>query len=269
MRNVLPTLLLSVISLFTIGTTSAADEKVVTFAGSSTVFPIMEAMTPIFKEHGIKPEIQGGGSSAGFKAAKMGMAQIGMMSRELTEKEAKSLKKLAISKDWVVMIVHSDTPSKDITSEQVVDIYTGKKGKFNDRKVNPIAKENGRATKKIFDHYFHLGGKEGHPLDKKLVIIGANGQAIAAVAHDPNGMTYISYSAAIRAVEQGEPIKILSLDGIFGTPENVQNGTYKMTRALNLVYKEKNQELMDRISKILTTPEAKKIFKDNNVKSIL
>ncbi|RUM41158.1 MAG: hypothetical protein DSY80_09255 [Desulfocapsa sp.] len=254
-------------SLAMSSTVSAND--VVTFAGSSTILPIMEAMTPIFNEHGIKPEIQGGGSSAGYKAAKMGMAQVGMMSRELTAKEAKHLKNMAISKDWVVMIAHADTPSSNISSQQVIDIYTGKKAEFDDRKVNPIAKENGRATKKIFDHYFHLGGKEGHPLDPKLVIIGANGQAISAVANDPDGMAYISYSAAIRSVEQGEPIKILSLDGVFGTPENVLNGTYKMTRPLNLVFLPKNQELMDRIREILTTPEARAVFKANNVKSIL
>ena len=82
-------------------------------------------------------------------------------------------------------------------------------------------------------------------------------------------MTYISYSAAIRAVEQKEPIKILSLDGVFGTPENVQEGTYKMTRSLNLVYQKKNEELMVRIKKILASDEAKKVFKDNNVKSVL
>jgi phosphate transport system substrate-binding protein len=268
MRLIL-TLFFSVVSLCSISTLYAGETETVTFAGSSTILPIMEAMGPVFEEHGINAEIQGGGSSAGFKAAKMGMAQVGMMSRELTEKEAKSLKNLTISKDWVVMIAHSDTPFENVTSEQVIGVYTGEKKELDGWKIDAIAKENGRATKKIFDHYFHLGGKEGHPLDPKLAIIGANGQAISAVANDPHAMSYVSYSAAIRAVEQGEPIQILSLDGVFGTPENVNNGTYKMTRPLNLVYQEKNQDLMDRIRKILKLPKARKVFEANNVKSIL
>ena len=268
MRLFLP-LFFSVVSIFSIPSLYAGETETVTFAGSSTILPIMEAMGPVFKEHGINAEIQGGGSSAGFKAAKMGMAQVGMMSRDLTDKEAKALKNLTISKDWVVMIAHSGTPFEDITSEQVIGLYTGKKKDIDGWKLDAIAKENGRATKKVFDEYFHLGDKEGHPLDPKLVIIGANGQAISAVANDPHAMGYVSYSAANRALEQGEPIKILSLDGVFGTPENVNNGTFKMTRPLNLVYQEKNQDLMDRIRKILTLPEARKVFEANNVKSIL
>lgn len=262
MRNLLPALSLAV-SLFTIGTASAADT--VTFAGSSTVFPVMEAMMPVFEKHGIIAEIQGGGSSAGIKAAKMGMADIGMISRELSKKESKYLENQPIARDWVVMIVHKDVPGNDITHDEVLDIYTGKTNKFKGYKLHPIAKEDGRATKHIFDHYFHLGKKAGHPLDPSLVIIGANGQAIAAVAGDPRGMTYISYSAAIRAINQGEPIKMLTLDGVEGSPENVTAGKYTMSRNLNLVYKSKNEELMKRIRKIFATKEARKVFLANNV----
>lgn len=249
-------------SIFSMGAVSA---EVVTFAGSSTVMPIIEAMEPVFSEHEIEIQVQGGGSSAGLKATKAGLAQIGMISRSLSEKEAQIFKKLTISKDWVVMISHSDLPIDDITSQQVVDIFSGTKAEIDGNRINPIAKEGGRATKKVFDKYFDLKGK----LDPKLVIIGANGQAIASVANDPFGMAYISYSAAIRAVEQGEPIKILTLDGVAGTPENVKSDTYKLSRALNLVYMEKDADLIERIRTVLATPEAEKVFTASNVMSAL
>lgn len=237
------------------------EAKTVTFAGSSTIMPIMEAMQPVFKEHGIKPKIQGGGSSAGLKSTKLGMAEVGMVSRSLSEDELKTFKHLVISKDWVVLIAHKDAKFDDITSEQVVGIYSGEEKEIDGNRINPIAKENGRATKKVFDKYFKLKGK----LAKDLVIIGANGQAISSVANDPYGLTYVSYSSASEAVKQGEPIKILTLDSVEPTPENVKDDKYKLSRALNLVYMEKNEDLMKRLQEILSTPEARKVFEEANV----
>jgi phosphate transport system substrate-binding protein len=121
--------------------------ETVTFAGSTTILPILEAMTPVFNAHGIEPEIQAGGSTAGFKAAKMGMANIGMMSRELKEAEAKDVTSVVIARDWVVMIANKDAPFDNITSEQVVDIYTGKTDELDGYKINALDKEVGGGTK--------------------------------------------------------------------------------------------------------------------------
>ncbi len=245
--------------------TTAVAAETVTFAGSSTIMPIMEAMTPVLEQHGLSPEIQGGGSSAGLKAAKMGMAEVGMMSRSLTPREQETINHKVIASDWLVIIAHADAPYQDITSEQVVGVYTGAENTLHGEKVNAIAKEGGRATKKVFDEYFKLAGK----LDPGLIIIGANGQAIASVAQDPNGMAYISYIAAAKAIEQGEPIKMLTLDGVAGSPENVRSGAYDLSRSLILVYTDKNQALMDRIIAVLSTPEAAEVFAASGVMSSL
>ena len=262
--RLLPILLLSAFTLFATHVANAGDKVV--FAGSTTVLPFMEKMTPLFKKQGMDIEVQAGGSSVGYKTAYMGMADIGMMSREMKESEAKNLKKLAIARDWLIMITHKDAPIDNITSEQVVDIYTGKIKKLGDFKINAIAKENGRGTKEVFDHYFHLGKKYDNPIDPSLVIIGPNGQSITTLANDPHGLAYLSYSAVEAAIKQGEPIKMLTLDGIDGSKtENVLNGKYKLQRTLNLVYKEKKADLIERVKSVLATDEARKIFKDNGV----
>ncbi len=253
------------LSLFILFSASAnAGEKVV-FAGSTTILPFMEKMAPLFKKQGMDVEIQAGGSSVGYKTAYMGMADIGMMSREMKPSEAKNLKKLAIAKDWLIMIAHKDAPFDNITSQEVVDLYTGKTKKLHGFKINAIAKENGRGTKEVFDHFFHLGKKHNQPIAKDLIIIGANGQSIATLAHDPHGLAYLSYSAVEAAIKQGEPIKMLKLDGVDGTVENVDNGTYKLQRTLNLVYKDKKAGLIKRIRSVLATDKAREIFRKNGV----
>ncbi len=255
------------LSLFTVFSANAGESVI--FAGSTTVFPFMEKMGPVFKKHGIDSKVQAGGSSAGFKAAKMGIANFGMMSRELKKKEEPFVKKIVVSRDWLVMLTHKDAPFDNITHEEVLDLYTGKTKSLHGYKLNAIAKEAGRGTKTIFDHYFHLGKKDGHPISRDLVIIGPNGQAITTVAGDPHAIAYLSYSAVEAAIKQGEPIKMLTLDGVAGTPENVNNGSYTLQRGLNLVYTQKNADLADRLRKILSTDEARQVFLDGGVQPTL
>ncbi len=267
MRKLVVLFLTLTLALFT-AFSANAGEKVV-FAGSTTVLPFMEKMAPFFKEQGMDIEVQAGGSSVGYKTAYTGMADIGMMSREMKPAEAKNLKKLVIARDWLVMIAHKDAPFDNITTQEVIDIYTGKTKQLHGFKINAIAKENGRGTKKVFDHYFHLGKKHHHPLAKDLIIIGPNGQSITTLAHDPHGLAYLSYSAVEAAIKQGEPVKMLTLDGVAGTPENVLNGKYKLQRTLNLVYREDKADLIKRIKAVLATEQARKIFKANGIEPSL
>lgn len=250
--------LLTVVSL--VFASSAAAETVV-FAGSSTVMPIMESMMPVFEDNGMNLEIQGGGSSAGFKATQMGMAEVGMMSRNLSDEEQKVLDSTVIARDWIVFVANDAAPFDEITKEEVIDIYTGEKSTLEGQELHAIAKESGSATKKVFDKYFELSGK----LSPGLTLIGANGQAIASVARDPSGLAYVSYAAVSSAMEQGEPIKMLALDGVAPTPENAADGSYPLSRALILVFQSKNSELMERIEKVLATPDAVEVFEKSGV----
>ncbi len=255
------------LSIFTIAIANAGES--VTFAGSTTVFPFMEKLAPLLAEQGIDAKVQAGGSSAGFKAVKSGIADFGMMSRELKDNEKPHVDTLIMSRDWLVMMTHKDAPFDNITSQEILDLYTGHSKELHGYKLNVIAKEAGRGTKTIFDHYFHLGKKEGHPIARDLVIIGPNGQAITTVAGDPHGITYLAYSAVDAAIKQGEPIKMLMLNGVAGSPENVAAGKYTLQRSLNLVYKKENADLADRVAKALANDEARKILIDGGVQPVL
>lgn len=260
-------ILLTVVTMAAVSAASAGQS--VTFAGSTTILPFMEKLSPLLAKQGIDAKIQAGGSSAGFKAAKSGIADFGMMSRELKKHEKPHVETLVISRDWLVMITHKDAPFDNITHEEILDLYTGKAKELHGYKLNVIAKEAGRGTKTIFDHYFHLGKKAGHPIARDLVIIGPNGQAITTVAGDPHGITYLAYSAVDAAIKQGEPIKMLTLDGVAGTPENVNANKYTLQRALNLVYKKENVALADKVKEALSNDEARKILIEGGVQPSL
>jgi len=235
--------------------------ETVTFAGSTTIFPIMEAMTPVFIEHGIEPEIQAGGSTAGYKSAKMGMADIAMMTRKLKGDEAEDVTQVVIARDWLAMIANEEAPFDNITTEQVVDIYTGKTDELNGYKINALDKEVGGGTKTKFDSHFDLVGETA----KDLLIIAPSGQTIATLAGDPHGLAYLGYGYTEAAIESGEPIKALKLDGVAPTWDNVKSGEYDWARDMNLAYTEENAEVMERVLEVLKTPEAEAVFLEMGV----
>lgn len=251
-----------IFSLFIVKNVNATDLKPVTFAGSSTIMPIMEDMKPIFEKNGYDVQIQGGGSSAGLKSVKMKMADIGMVSRALKPNEQAFYQSYAFASDLVTIIVHKDNTLNDIVSEKVRAIYSGQTSQWgNGERITVISKENGRATRRVFEENFSLTGK----VRRDAIIIGANGQAIVAVEGDKNAIAYISYNSAQSAIDNGSPVKILALDGVEPTIETAQQKLYMLTRDLNLVYLSKGKERALEIFKVLKTPDARAVLSKHRV----
>lgn len=231
-----------------------SSEGAVILAGSSTIGPVFDALTPFYARHGIKIQVQGGGSSVGIKSARDKLALLGMASRELSDEEKKEFKYLTIAHDGVALIVNSANPMNDITPDQVREIYTGKKTQWdNGQPITVINKEAGRATLEVFEEYFHLKDL----IRKDAVIIGPNGQAVTSTARDPNAIGYVSIADAQGGKDTGSPIKLLSLEGVAPNAENVANGKYKLSRPLNVVYLPENQARVEPILKLLSDPDAK------------
>ena len=72
-------------------------------------------------------ELQQSDSTAGMTAARDGVCDIGMASRELKNSELEAgLKATTIAMDGIAVIVSNNNPIEGLTSEQVRDIYMGK-----------------------------------------------------------------------------------------------------------------------------------------------
>lgn len=96
-------------------------------AGSSSVTPIMEKLKEAYAE--LNPdayiEVQMSDSTSGMTAAMEETCDIGMASRDLSDKEAAALKAEPIAMDGIAVIVNRDNPVQELSSEDVKGIYTG------------------------------------------------------------------------------------------------------------------------------------------------
>ncbi len=108
-------------------TASDVSGKIV-IGGSTSVAPVMEKLTEAYKEinSNVTFELQVSDSSTGMSATIDGTLDIGMASRELKDSEIKSgLTGMAIALDGIAVIVNKDNIVDNLTSEQVMKIYTG------------------------------------------------------------------------------------------------------------------------------------------------
>ena len=108
--------------------TSDGSEGTITVGGSSSVTPVMEKLVEAYEavNSAATIEVQQSDSTTGMTSALDGSYDIGMASRELKDTELESgLVPTVIAMDGIAVIVNQENLTADITSEQIMQIYTG------------------------------------------------------------------------------------------------------------------------------------------------
>ncbi|MCX6127721.1 MAG: phosphate ABC transporter substrate-binding protein [Proteobacteria bacterium] len=213
--------------------------------GSSTIAPLALELGKRFeKMHpGVRVDVQSGGSSRGVSDARQGLADIGLVSRALKPEE-KDLIGQALAMDGIAVIVHKINPIQKLSKEQLIQIYTGK---ITDWKLvggleGPIVVVNkaaGRSTLELFAKFLNVKDSE----IKAQIVIGDNEQGIKTVLGNPQAIAYVSIGTAEYNASQGAALKLLPLEGVAATVDNVKNGSYPLARQLNFVLKSPAQGL--------------------------
>jgi phosphate transport system substrate-binding protein len=211
-------------------------EKIV-LTGSSTIAPLAAEIGKRFESlhSNVRVDVQTGGSSRGISDARIGLADIGMASRALKDDE-KDLLSFTIALDGISVILNKTNPVKALDKQQIIAIYTAKIVNWkdvggNDAPITVVNKAEGRSTLELFLHYFGLKNTDVKP----QVIIGDNQQGIKTVAGNPDAIGYVSVGTAEYEAGQGAAIKLLPLEGIATSVENVRNRSFPLSRPLNLV----------------------------------
>lgn len=212
--------------------------------GSTGMAPLLRDIGKRFEEShaDVRVDVQADGSAHGISDTRQGLADIGMVARSLKPEEA-TLHAVPIARDAVCIIVHRSNPIKGLSDEQIVRLYT--RGASNWKEVGgvdlPIVlihMADGRALLELFLDHFKLRSTQ----IRADAVIADSEQGVQAVASRPGAIAYVSCSQAA-AVGENIPIRMLPSGGIPWSTEHVRDGTYPLSRPLQLVTRDKPKGL--------------------------
>ncbi|MGN0817449.1 MAG: phosphate ABC transporter substrate-binding protein [Candidatus Coproplasma sp.] len=199
----------------------------VNITGSTSVQPVMEILADAFenKHSGVDITVQGGGSGVGIKDTQDGKNDFGMSSRDLKSTETGIVAK-KICTDGVALIVNKSCTVNDVTKEQLKALYE------NVTTISSItaaiSREDGSGTRGAFDEIIGIS-----TVNSLVSIQNSTGAVITEIVGNSAGNTvgYISLGSV------NDTVKTLKYEGVEPTVTNITNGSYKLSRPFNIVYK--------------------------------
>lgn len=210
----------------------------IAISGSTSVGPLAEKLAFEYeKNNDVKLEINQIGSSAGITNAISGVSEIGMSSRDLKQEEIDSgLNETIIAYDGIVVVTHPTNKVKNLTLEQVKEIFTGKVTNWKDLggedlEIVVVSREDGSGSRDAFQEIVDYSSVD---LVKSAVVANGNGNIKTTVAMNKSAVGFISFEYI------DDSIATLTINGVAATADNVLKQEYKLSRPFLFVNKEES-----------------------------
>ena len=230
--------------------------------GSTSMEKVIGILSESFMEKNkqVKITYDATGSGTGIEAVASGRCDIGLSSRDLKAKEKQlGLTAQTLARDGIAIIVNPAAKIDNLTVQQVADIFSGKLTDWSavdgrEGSFACIGREAASGTRDGFESITKTKGK--CKLAQELTSTGA---VIEAVKNNPNAIGYASFAS----INARSGVKMLTIEGVNCTPENIAQGTYKLQRPFNLIFVEgkKLSEQGEAFVKFMLSAEAADLIK--------
>jgi phosphate transport system substrate-binding protein len=237
---------------------AAGDSATLRIGGSTTLLPIVATAASDFMEkfetwdkvdaalpaEPIVIFVTGGGSSFGVKSALNGTVDVGMVSRELKDKEVEKLgrhAKFLVGKDAVTIATNRNNPlarnGKTLSSAEVAKIFSGEAARYRDlnaalprKDIVLLVRDSGAGSTELMQKVV----MKDKQISKRAVQLPSQGALLQRLQANDSAVAYIS-SGLVAQPDSG--LHGIVLDGVAPSNANVINGKYKLARPLYLVAK--------------------------------
>lgn len=230
MKKSLASLLVALGLTAAVSTPAFADMNIST-DGSTSMERVIGSLGEAFSElnDNVNFTYNPTGSGAGINAALEGRCDIGLSSRALKPEEAEKLDGTVLGLDGIVVVVNPANPVKDLTVEQIGQIFKGEITNWkdiggNDGPIVLIGREAGSGTRDGFESV--TGTEDACKYRQELT---STGDVITTVSQNPNAVGYASLAAV------SDKIHVVTVGGVQATKETIQDGEYKLQRPFVLV----------------------------------
>ena len=158
-----------------------------------------------------------------------------------------------IGYDAFVFFVHKDNPIDNLTTEQVQGIYSGEITNWSevggkDEKIAAYQRNEGSGSQSMLIRF--MDGKEIMEAPTEMVddlMVGIV-ERVSDYRSKPGSIGF-SFRYYLEGIIKNPDIKLLSIDGVAPTVENIKNGTYPITGPLYAVTWEGNNN--ENVNKLL------------------
>jgi phosphate transport system substrate-binding protein len=211
----------------------------ITIDGSSTVFPISEAVADMFQETNKDSQVSVGesGTGGGFKKFADGELDIAGASRPIEKEEAEACAKkgiefieIPIAYDGLTIVVNKEnTAITDITTAELKKIWEpdSKVKTWADVRAGLPAEEIklfGPGDKSgTFDYFTEVINGKKRASRKEYQASEDDNQLVTGVAGDKNGLGYFGFSYYEGNIDK---LTALKVNGVAPSAETILNGTY-------------------------------------------
>ena len=232
------------IAAYTLAATSPAQAGKITVKGSDTMVVLAQKWAEAYmaKNPSTKIQVTGGGSGTGLAALQNKTTDICNSSRKIRAAEiancvtafGKRPTEYKSALDGLSVYVHESNPLKELTMEQIEQIFVGKVRNWKevggpDAPITVYSRENSSGTYEFFKEHV-LKGKD---FVASAQTMPGTAALMQAVAKDNNGVGYggAAYGQGAKALHVK---KTASTPAIEATEENVVSGKYPISRYLFL-----------------------------------
>jgi len=222
---------------------TTANASQITVSGSTSVSRIMDVLAEEFNASGgaAYVAVQGIGSTAGIAMVEKDVADIGMISRYMTEAEYdEKLTVIPFAFDGLAVVTHHSNPVKNITREQLFSIYKGKLTNWNklggeDRHIAAVTREQSSGSRGSFEALMGLlkvvNKHQVSEITPSALVVNSNSMVKMLVNHNPQAVGFISSASVDSSVNE------LTFEGVSATPDNIASQKYQLSRPFILLYK--------------------------------
>ena len=262
-------LLLLVLALASAACGSGADATVqgrLVAVGGGGAIDQMNALAKRFAElhPAVRFDVQNLGSDGGYSLVASGSADLGFASRDPTDAEQAKNGILEIGASGTAVAVNAANPLTSLTKDQIRGLFGGTTtwsslGGQN-VPVKLFIREPTAATRLSFDAFIFGDPNATANYPPETVTAFSNDEMVLGVRSFVGGAGMATVKADVL---KAPGIKLLALDGVAATPENVRKGTYRFRRAVYLTYPKdlsKAKPVVRTFIDFVRSPEGQKVL---------
>jgi len=243
-----------------------ASEKII-IKGSDTMVFLSQKWAEKFmqKNPNVSIQVSGGGSGIGISALINGTTDICNSSRPIKTNEVKKLLErygttgveVNCAIDGIIVYVNKINPVSNISLSQLKEIYRGKITNWKsvggkNARIVLYSRENNSGTYVYFKDIV-LNGEDYSPFCQNLP---GTSSVVNAVSRDEFAIGYGGYG-------YGKNVKILKIDNVEPTIDNIRDGLYPISRYLYMYLRNQPTGMIKNFIDWVISPEGQKIVTES------